>query len=135
MGKYATANDVRHVVMLGDNFYSYGIQTNSSDCRFKKTFEDIYDAASLQDIPFYVIAGNHDHRGNVTAQIEYTQRSQRWEFPDWYYTWTDTFEDNRKEVSVQFILYDSVLADSADGKYGERSNEPGKFTLGAAIEI
>ena len=44
---------------------------------FKETFEDVYTSKSLMR-NWYLVAGNHDHNGNVTAQIEYTNRTQRW---------------------------------------------------------
>ena len=44
MGKFAAANDVDHVMLLGDNFYGSGIHSDDSSCRFKKTFEDVYNA-------------------------------------------------------------------------------------------
>ena len=56
--------------------------------RFKKTYEDVYNQAELEKIPWYVIAGNHDHYGNVSAEIEYSTNPQnangRWKFPNWY---------------------------------------------------
>ena len=59
MGKFAAAKKVDHVMLLGDNFYGSGIHGDDTSCRFKKTFEDIYNASSLSDVPFYAIAGNH----------------------------------------------------------------------------
>lgn len=44
---------------------------------YQNTFEDVYTAKSLR-IPWYVLAGNHDHAGNVKAQIEYSHRSDIW---------------------------------------------------------
>lgn len=41
------------------------------------TFERVYTADSL-NIPWYILAGNHDHAGNVKAQIDYSRKSDRW---------------------------------------------------------
>ena len=70
----------RFVMAVGDNFYGTGIQGSEYSPRFKSTFEDAFPEASLQ-VPWYAIAGNHDHLGNVTAQIKYSDHSSRWRFP------------------------------------------------------
>lgn len=57
------------LVGTGDNFYEGGISTNEFDDRFKSTFEDVFSSPSLQGIPWYIVAGNHDHIGNISAQI------------------------------------------------------------------
>ena len=41
------------------------------------TFESVFTAKSL-NIPWYVLAGNHDHAGDVRAQIDYSRKSSRW---------------------------------------------------------
>ena len=84
MGTVAAEIKATQVFALGDNFYhsnKSGCSTGSGICnggadgpdgekRFKTTFEDVYTAASLQHIPFYAIAGNHDHGGNVSAHLD-----------------------------------------------------------------
>ena len=77
-----------------DNFYSHGIGTDEHDQRFKSTFENVFTADSLKaDNYFRVVAGNHDHNGNVTAQIAYSAHSNRWSFPSLYYDFTETAPD------------------------------------------
>ena len=117
MGDVAAAIDAKFVFALGDNFYTRGIQMpddgEAGHLRFNKTFESVYTAPSLRDIPFYAVAGNHDHFGNVTAQIEYTNHPQnaggRWQFPYWYYNVTRRFEVGGKEVELEVLLFDSVV--------------------------
>ena len=72
------------MIGLGDNFYFSGVK-HVKDPRFYFTFERTYSAPSLV-IPWYMIAGNHDHILNVSAQIMYSNVSKRWNFPDYFYT-------------------------------------------------
>lgn len=82
-------------LLLGDSFYDYGVR-NDTDHRFKDTFQETFKGDSLQNIPMYNIAGNHDYRGNVTAQISYVDPGGRWLFPDWWYS--IDYLDGRVEI-------------------------------------
>lgn len=92
----------RFALALGDNFYTHGV-TNVDSNRFKYTFEDVF----TNQFPFHVLAGNHDHLGNVSAQIDYSGRSKRWSFPDLYYAFTE--EGSAPGTSVQIIMLDTVI--------------------------
>ncbi|KAJ8345143.1 hypothetical protein SKAU_G00293360 [Synaphobranchus kaupii] len=83
MGRTAQEKGADFVLALGDNFYFKGVDS-VQDPRFQETFEHVFSARSL-DIPWYIVAGNHDHHGNVTAQMEYSRVSDRWHFPELYY--------------------------------------------------
>ena len=105
MSLIAAEIDSQFIIALGDNFYSYGITTNVEDARFAQTWHSIYTEASLQT-PWYVCAGNHDHRGNVTAQIAYTAVSDIWEFPSLYHS--KSFSSADGNVTVDIILIDTT---------------------------
>lgn len=54
------------------------------------------------------MAGNHDHNGNVEAQVAYkSPNSDRWKFPSLYYTFTETVPGTK--ISVQFVMIDTVV--------------------------
>lgn len=93
------------VLALGDNFYYKGVNSVDSP-RFKDTFESVYTAKSLR-IPWYILAGNHDHNGNVKAQIEYSQRSNRWRFPAYYYELNFRIPNTQKTLTI--IMLDTVM--------------------------
>jgi len=103
MDKIAQNIKSEFVVALGDNFYSNGV-TNENDNRFKTSFDSVYTPTSLQT-NWYVIAGNHDHNGNVTAQIEYSSHNSRWKFPSSYHSHTYTAADG---TTVDIVLIDTV---------------------------
>ncbi len=72
------------VISVGDNFYENGV-TSLDDKQWQQSFEKVYDAASLQ-VPWYVILGNHDYRGNSDVQLEYGKTHPRWIMPARYYS-------------------------------------------------
>lgn len=102
MAEKASRDSVAFVLLLGDNFYEDGVRS-VSDEQWETKFEDMYWQSSLQ-IPFYAVLGNHDHRLNPQAQVEYTAASARWRMPDRYYTFSHTIDDT---TQVQFFCLDT----------------------------
>ncbi|XP_055519933.1 tartrate-resistant acid phosphatase type 5a isoform X2 [Leucoraja erinacea] len=106
MGVVAETMGVDFILALGDNFYFSGV-SDITDNRFQDTFEEIYSAKSLKDVPWFVVAGNHDHSGNVTAQIEYSKVSKRWNFPHYYYDLNFTIAGTN--ITITILMLDTVL--------------------------
>jgi len=112
--KTAAINGSQFVLGVGDNFYYNGVNTSDSP-RFNETFEDVFSSPILRSIPWYHIAGNHDHGGNVTAQTLYrSPYANRWVFPSEYYTFSKYFTTGQRNVSVLFVLTDSFDLDAGD---------------------
>lgn len=101
MGDYARDIDARFVLGIGDNMVPLSLSPHFShshlraqydtgvssvdDPQFETKFEKTFDASSLR-VPWYLVGGNHDYYGSIGAQIEYSEKSERWNFPDFYYT-------------------------------------------------
>lgn len=83
MGTYAADLSAQFVVGIGDNMYDTGV-SSVDDPQFADKFEETFTASSLQ-VPWYVVGGNHDYYGSIEAQVDYTNKSDRWKFPDLYY--------------------------------------------------
>ncbi len=71
-----------------------------------------------------MIAGNHDHYGNVSAELEYSLHSERWNFPSTYYKKSFISDDH---VSLDVLFIDTVdlsgsngIMDDKDPKYYEK---------------
>ncbi|OQV22226.1 Tartrate-resistant acid phosphatase type 5 [Hypsibius exemplaris] len=104
MGSTAETLNSQFTLALGDNFYFDGVK-NVEDKRFAETYETVFSASAL-DTPWYFIAGNHDHNGNVSAEIAYTDKLNRWKFPDYYYNLKFNVGT---DSSVEIILIDTIL--------------------------
>ncbi|KAK6179459.1 hypothetical protein SNE40_011815 [Patella caerulea] len=122
MAKISRARKPSFVLALGDNFYYNGVK-NVNDPRFQETFEVVYRDVSLL-IPWYVIAGNHDWRGNVSAQIAYTKLSNRWRFP--YFFYPLTFKIPGTSDTIDILMIDTVLlcGHVIDDFHGYQPNVP-----------
>ncbi|KAM8793912.1 tartrate-resistant acid phosphatase type 5 [Eudromia elegans] len=106
MGGAAAALGADFVLALGDNFYYEGVR-DERDPRFQATFERVFSAPSLRSLPWLVLAGNHDHEGNVTAQVAYSRLSPRWHFPHPYYAVRWALPATN--VTVELLVLDTVL--------------------------
>ncbi|PAV76576.1 hypothetical protein WR25_19210 [Diploscapter pachys] len=98
MAALATNSPVDTVLNLGDNIYYTGV-LDVNDERFKSRFEHVYTDPALE-VKWLMMAGNHDHFGNISAQIEYTKRSNKWYYPALYYNMTYMVKDMKIEIVV-----------------------------------
>lgn len=103
MNRKAAEDPVEFVVLLGDNFYSWGVKS-VDDPQWDTKFEKMYSYPSLQ-VPFYAVLGNHGHYGNPFAQVRYTGKSSRWKMPAAYYTFSVMIDDS---LQVQFFALDTT---------------------------
>jgi len=114
MADKAKADGLDFVLTVGDNFYGSGV-SSTDDPAWQAVFENVYTADSLQ-VPFYATLGNHDHRGNVRAEIDYGQHSRRWSMQAAYYTFTRRL-DARTEI--QFFALDTTPIDQGSDVSGQ----------------
>ena len=104
----AQQNDTDFVFFVGDNFYEDGLESVTS-ARWKTTFQKIFRekyeySGNLQ---YYAQTGNHDYKGNVSAQIEYSKLDDRWVMPDLWFSIPNL--GNFSDFSISFITVDTDL--------------------------
>lgn len=102
MGQTAAAIGSRFVLSVGDNFYEDGVDS-LTDKQWKASFEDIYTHEALQT-RWDVILGNHDYRGDVQAQIDYSAISPRWRMPARYFQRQERLTDG---TLIDFFYLDT----------------------------
>jgi acid phosphatase len=102
MAKAATVLGADFVISTGDNFYPDGV-SSVDDPQWQTSFEGIFPEPALQ-IPWYVVLGNHDHRGSTAAQVSYSDVSARWNMPANYYKLTQKLADGSL---VDFFFLDT----------------------------
>lgn len=116
MNKFCSHSKCDFVNLLGDNFYPSGVQ-NLNDRLWEQAFELPY---ALLNIPFYVLLGNHDYKGNVEAQIQYSKKSSKWHMPSRYYTFS--------KGPVDFFFLDTNQFNKAQRKWLSEALEASKNT-------
>jgi hypothetical protein len=96
------------VLLLGDVFRRDGI-TGLDDPQWEKKFSAAYPSRGL-DLPFYAVAGNRDHRGDVEAMTAY-DRDPRWRMPALSYRLDRRLEE---DVLVSFVALDTTVLRRSD---------------------
>ena len=124
MSKCAYDAHARFTVSVGDNFYSSGVKS-VHDSHWRDSFENVYYSQFLQH-PWYVALGNHDHRGSIQAQVDYTAHSSRWRMPSRYFAFS--------QPAADFFVLDTSQLDETqlawlDEELGT-STAPIKFVVG-----
>lgn len=100
MAKVAATADPDFIISVGDNFYPDGVQS-VQDPSWKSSFEDIYSNHMLFS-DWWVVLGNHDYKGNIQAQIDYSKISRRWNMPATYFSKKIKLK-NGKELLLVFM--------------------------------
>ena len=103
LARAAKKIDCRFVISTGDNFYGAGVES-VDDSLWQKAYERVYRDAALM-CPWYPVLGNHDHKGEPTAQIEYSSLSSRWSMPAPYYRRTEVIAG---ETIAEFFFLDTT---------------------------
>ena len=70
-------------LFLGDNLYETGAESPLSR-KFRMLYERPF--AGHGQLESWVVMGNHDWLRSAQAQIDYTNRSERWRMPDLHYS-------------------------------------------------
>lgn len=117
MSRVGQQLNTQFVVSAGDNFYETGLQgpatSLSVQSRFKITWGDVYQSFGiLSRMPWYVVAGNHDWEGNVTAEIAMSEYLENWVFPSLYYTFTYPIPGSAQ--TMQFVMIDTETLTGGD---------------------
>ncbi|WP_026705328.1 metallophosphoesterase [Flavobacterium soli] len=115
MGKASMTIESDFTISVGDNFYPNGVQS-TTDYQWISSFENIYTNHSLYE-NWYVALGNHDYKGNIQAQIDYSNSSRRWKMPAKYYS--ETFELKNGEKVLMVVMDTNPFIDG----YYEKGSE------------
>ncbi|OUS31171.1 hypothetical protein A9Q98_03390 [Thalassotalea sp. 42_200_T64] len=82
--KYHLQYPLDAIIHSGDIFYPAGINS-ASDANVEEKFNGIYDSLALDNIPWYLVAGNHDHEGSIAALQDFAAQSPLLNYPSRYF--------------------------------------------------
>ena len=123
--------DTDFIYVNGDNFYESGVESIESE-RWETTFEAIFGEENLQDgqenflkdLAIYAQTGNHDYKGNVSAQIKYSEKQDtNWKMPDlWYKIPVTEKMDPLTAFKIEIITIDTDILIASHSK--DQSSKP-----------
>jgi len=135
MAKCAENIAIDVIMSLGDNFYISGV-ASMEDVKFKRVYEEVYNVhPSLATIPFWGILGNHDHLGNTSAQVDYSQRSAMWDIPSLYYTRSLFKNDSVVLIALDTTPFHNDIYGLASRIWGHRRQPQLDWLLGTLQEV
>lgn len=108
MAREHASRPARCALLLGDNFYRDGVRS-IDDPRWND-LDRVFDPRALP-IPFHAILGNHDHKGDVQAQVERTAIDARWRMPG---RWHSFHYDVGNGHDVEFFVVDTTPIDRGE---------------------
>lgn len=105
LARQVETSNIDFIAVTGDPIHDLGVKS-VDDPEWLHKFENVYTAEALQNIPFYVVSGNHEYRGSVQAIIDYSQKSKRWNAPARYYS--IEYPIGNGESKALFIFIDTT---------------------------
>jgi hypothetical protein len=130
LGEVVEQNTVSFLAVAGDPIHDEGVQS-VDDNEWNLKIENIYTAPSLYTVPWYVVPGNHEYRGNVQAVLDYSQKSERWNAPARYFTVTRQIGDSGKECLFVFVDTSPLIDKYRDNR--EKYPEAGLQDMNAQL--
>jgi len=105
MGISAKQFNASFILATGDNFYPSGV-ASTQDYSWIASYENMYTAHALQT-DWYVVLGNHDYKGNIQAEIDYSKISRRWHMPAAYYAKKIVIDEDSGPAVLLLICIDT----------------------------
>ena len=102
------------IISVGDNFQVIGVRS-AQDPLWMLNFENVFNDPALE-CDWYVALGNHDYKGEVQAEIDYSKISRRWNMPGRYFAVHKKINDT---TAADFYIIDTSPFQSAYYKTDE----------------
>jgi tartrate-resistant acid phosphatase type 5 len=90
------------IISAGDNFQIVGVRS-VQDPLWMLNFENVFVDPAFE-CEWYVALGNHDYKGDVQAEIDYSKISRRWNMPARYFAVHKKINDS---VAADFYIIDT----------------------------